>query len=555
MLQIDEISTGGLEVKFEYKPWLVSAIKEIPGARFIPVPYKHWFIPEHSKEALINWAKTIGFTSEGSKHTPDNFKIDPLPELEIDIPLKTELFPFQKNGIAYALKKQRLIIGDQPGLGKTAQAIATLEAAGCKCILVICPATLKTNWKIEIEQIWTNKKALILSDKVKATWPTFYKVGMVNYFIVNFESLKKYFVQEINTPEGKPLRLNHIVFRETIDLFDAVIIDESHRCKEGKTQTAKFTMGISRGKPWILALTGTPVVNKPIDLIPQLYIIGRLDDFGGYKGFTNRYCMGYNQASNLKELNFVMNKNCFYRRLKQDVLKDLPAKMRNIVRTDITNRRDYDKAENDLVKFLKENLGKSHGEITKTMRGEAMVLIGILKKISARGKVEDVLEHIQEVVEAGEKIVVFAWHKDIVRSLCEAIPGALTITGDDSEEARNQAIYKFQNIPKSQVIICNIKSGGVGITLTASSRVLFIELPWNPATSDQCEDRCHRIGQKDSVQCTYFLGHNTIDDYIYGIIQKKRAMVDQVTGSEEEIETNVIDEFINLFSKDKGITA
>ena len=102
-----------------------------------------------------------------------------------------------------------------------------------------------------------------------------------------------------------------------------------------------------------------------------------------------------------------------------------------------------------------------------------------------------------------------------------------------------------------QVIICNIKSGGVGITLTASSRVSFIELPWHPADCEQCEDRTHRIGQKNSVQCNYLLGLNTIDEYIYSIIEKKRLIVNQVTGAEDNIETSVVDDFINLFSAEK----
>lgn len=432
----------------------------------------------------------------------------------------------------------------------TGQAIATMMGAGCKCILVICPATLRENWKREW-QIWTGRQAMVLSDRVKNTWMQYYKVGLCNVFITNYESLKKYFIQEINKPEDKPLRLNHIKFRDSINLFDAVIIDEIHRCKDGKTQTSKFCMGIAKGKEYVLGLTGTPVVNKPIDLIPQLYIIQQLHVFGGYKGFVDRYCQGYSQASNLKELNFLMHKNCFYRREKQEVLKDLPDKIRSIVRVEITNRAEYVKAENNFIEYLRENLGKSEGEISKSLRGEIMVQMSILKKVAARGKIQAFLESVQEVVEAGEKIVLFAWHKEIVHELKSAIPGAVTIVGDDSMEQRQKAVDAFQNDPKVQEIICNIKSGGVGITLTAASRVSFIELPWHPADCEQCEDRCHRIGQHDSVHCTYYLGHQTIDEYIYQIIEKKRAIVNQVTGAEEAVETNIVDEFINLFRQDR----
>lgn len=266
----------------------------------------------------------------------------------------------------------------------------------------------------------------------------------------------------------------------------------------------------------------------------------------------DRYCQGYNQVSNLKELNYLLHKHCFYRREKSEVLKDLPDKMRSILKCEIENRSEYLKAENDLKNYLKENLGKTDAEISKSLRGEVMVMIQILKKIAAKGKVNEVVEHIQEVVEAGEKIVVFAWHKEIVYTLKEAIPGSVTIVGDDSMDNRQRAVDGFQNDPKVQVIICNIKSGGVGITLTSSSRVAFIELPWHPADAEQCEDRCHRIGQKDSVQCSYFLGANTIDEYIYDIIEKKRSIVNQVTGAEDNIETvekNMVDQLIGIFSK------
>lgn len=562
MLDIAQVSDG-YEVKFAYRPFLVDAIKKIPGASF-NYAKKYWHVPPESGQALLNWASSFKakVTQAPVVHIGE---IEPLPELEVPVPewfynrskkAKGEpyqVMPYQTNGVAYNLKHERVIIGDEPGLGKTCQAILSAILAGSKCILIICPATLKENWKTEWK-IWADRNALVLSDRIKNSWPQYYQVGMCSVFITNYESLKKYFVEKIEkhvdaAGKPKPLRLNHIHFKNTIDLFDTVIIDETHRCKEGSTQTAKFVMGITKGKKRVYALTGTPVVNVPKDLVPQLYIINQLDKFGGYKGFIDRYCQGSREASNLKELNYLLNKHCFYRRLKSEVLKDMPPKMRNIIRVDITNREEYNKAETRLKDYLRENLGKTNGEITRALRGEAMVMIGILKQISARGKMEQVIEHIRSVVEAGEKIVVFAWHKEMVYEMKRAIPGAVTIVGDDSMEQRERAKDSFQNDPRVQVIICNIKSGGVGITLTASSRVIFLELPWNPANCDQCEDRCHRIGQVDSVDCGYFLGHETVDEYIYDIIDKKRKIVKDVTGSEEEVETSIQDQFINLFSQ------
>lgn len=550
MLDIVETNSG-FEVSFQYKPWLIEGIKKFEGARFNGGT-KKWWVPISNKDGLLRWAATFG-AKPNQEVRSDFAAIDPLPELTIDIPLKMTPFPYQRNGIARGLELRKFINGDDMGLGKTAQTIATLMGAQAKCILIICPATLKENWKREWK-MWTGKEAMILTDRIKNTWQQYYKVGMCNVFICNYESLKKYFVESINRPLGEdgqpvPLRLNHIKFKSTIDLFDAVAIDELHRTKDYKTQLSKFCMGIARGKEYIIGLTGTPVVNKPVDLIAQLQIIGRLEEFGGYKGFTNKFCQGYNQCSNLKELNYLLNKHCFFRRLKKEVLNDLPDKMRSIVTCEITNRAEYNKAEADFINFLKENLQKTDGEIDTALRGEAMVKIGILKKLSAKGKIDAMIEQIKEVVEAGEKIIVFATHKEIVSLLKAAIPGSVTVVGDDAMDQRQRNVDAFQNNPKTQVIICNIQSGGVGITLTASSRVAFIELPWHPAHADQAEDRAWRIGQKNSVQCTYLLGQATIDEYIYDIIEKKRAIVAQVTGAENEINTEkgMVDDLINMF--------
>ena len=533
------------EISFPYSPQLVASIKTmIPGRRFDPVQ-KVWTVPNSSKEQLMQWLRDYTKTKPSGAPSVqiENFDIPELPDLNVEINLKMQLYEYQRKGVAYTLQHKKVIIGDEPGLGKTCQAIASVIADDMFPSLVICPASLKKNWQREWNS-WSDKRAVVMSDKIVKNWDKYLKVGMVDVFIVNYESLKKYFVESINTPPGMKLRANHITTRPDVDLFKSIIIDESHRCKDGQTQQSKFVMKIAKGKEMVLALTGTPVVNKPFDLIPQLHILEQLDNFGGYKAFVSRYC----DNNNHKELNYKLNKFCFYRRLKKEVLTQLPDKMRTIDRSDISNRAEYDKAESDLRKYLRENLMKTEGEINRSMRGEVMVQMMILRKIAARGKFEQVQEYINEVIEAGEKVVVFAHHIDVLQHLKTEYPRAVSITGADNMDDRQRAIDGFQNDPAVQVILCSIKAAGVGITLTASSRVAFVELPWTAADTDQCEDRCHRIGQKDSVQVTYFLGYNTIDEYVYEIIEKKRGIAQEITGDDNEIETNMIDNFISLFN-------
>lgn len=540
-------------IAFDYSPRIISDVKLIPGRRFDPVR-KCWTAPVSSKQFVQKLACRYSFhMKDGSM--PDIFRnfdyhIPEMRPLAVDISLKRELFPFQRTGVQYILDKKRLIVGDQPGLGKTGQAIAAITAAEAFPCLIICPSSLKENWRREIE-IWTHRKAMVLSDKVKKTWPLYWDARMVDFFIVNYESLKKYFVTEINQPTGAdgkkvPLRLNHIKFSNRINLFASVVCDESHRTKDIKTQQTKLVKGICADKEYIVLLTGTPVVNKPKDLVSQLGIIDRIGDLGGYKNFIRWFCEDDNRW---RELNVMLRRTCFYRREKTDVLKDLPAKMRQAVLCDITTRREYNEALNDLADYLKRYRSATDEQIQRSMRGEIMVRIGILKNISARGKINDVVDYVGDVVASGEKIILFTHLRDVQHAIKRYFPNAVTIFGEDDMATRQRNIDAFQNNPNVKVIICSIKAAGVGLTLTASSRVAFVELPWHPADCEQCEDRAHRIGQTDSVQCTYFLGKGTIDEDIYKLIAEKRDMSNQITGARNDVEESVINGVINILAQ------
>lgn len=544
---------GQFVIVFDYSPSIINDLRLIPGRCYDSI-YKHWTAPLNSRRYVHALAKKHRFNiKDGS--TPDIFKdfnytIPDMRPLSVDIPLKRELFPFQKTGVQYILDKKRLIVGDQPGLGKTGQAIAAMEAAGAFPCLIICPSSLKENWRREVE-LWTNRKAMVLSDKVKDSWPLYYESKLADYFIVNYESLKKYFVTEINRPvdeNGKrvPLRLNHIKFSNRIKLFASVVVDESHRTKDLKTQQTKFVKGICSDKEYIVLLTGTPVVNKPKDLVSQLGIIDRIGDLGGYKNFIQWFC---EDNDRWRELNVMLRRTCFYRREKADVLKDLPAKMRQAVLCDITTRREYDEALSDLADYLKRYKSATDEQIQKSMKGEIMVRIGILKNISARGKINDVVDYVSDVMASGEKIILFTHLRDVQQQLKGHFPTAVTIFGEDDMQTRQRNVDAFQRDPNVKIIICSIKAAGVGLTLTASSRVAFVELPWHPADCEQCEDRAHRIGQTDSVQCTYFLGENTIDEHIYQLIAEKRDMSNQITGARDEVEESVINGVINLLTQ------
>ena len=548
-----ELKGDNFELSFKYKTSIIDRVRQIPGRHFDGTK-KVWIVPTRSRVELermiyqIQQFENINWVNGTEKKEEDiAYDIPELPDLTVPHNLKIQPYPYQLKGIARGLELKRFMNCDEPGLGKTLQSIATINLADAFPCLVICPSSLKINWLREWEK-FTDKKAMILTDKVRDTWTFFFQTGMHQVFIVNYESLKKYFVQRIKKAEGWTLR--DVEFRNSINLFKSVIIDESHRCKSASTQQAKFCKGICTGKEWVIELTGTPVVNRPKDLIPQLAILNRMQDFGGYKPFVNRYCSGQREASNLKELNFNLWQYCMFRREKSLVLTDLPDKIRQVNTCEITNRKEYMDAERDLIMYLQKYKDADDDKIAKAMRGEVMVRINILRQISARGKVRDVIEFVKDFRENGKKIILFCSLHEVVDQLKRYFPTAVSVTGRDSQDEKQRAVDAFQNNPKADIIICSIKAAGVGLTLTASSNVAFVEFPWTYADCCQCEDRAHRIGQKDSVTCYYFLGRRTIDEKVYRIIQEKKNIANAVTGSTEDIEENIVDMVARIFDTD-----
>ena len=546
----------GFKLRFMYHPKLNEVVHRIPSVKANPrkaylFNEKAWWVALQDAwyvERMAEWAVQHNFCGSiqrfEQKQSKMSMEIPPMPTLDVPHGLLLEPYEYQKEGIAYALKHKRCIFGDQPGLGKTLQAIGTVTIARAYPCLVICPAALKINWQREFKK-FAGKQALILDDRNKDSWQRYVELKCCDIFITNYESLRKFFVLGVK-PDTR-LTMKSITFDPRINLFKSVVIDESHKCKSTKTQQSKFVEGICRGKEYILELTGTPVVNDNTDLIQQLKIMGRLEDFGGYKNYVERFCNGPKKASNLRELNWRLWSSCFFRREKAKVLTQLPDKTRQYIEMDITTRDEYRKAEADLINYLRVYKDKTDKEIEKSMRGEVMVRMGILKAISARGKIKAAAEFIHDVIDGGEKLIVFAFLKEVVQEMKKLFPDAVTVTGEDNVKQKQAAVDAFQNDPECKLIILNYKSGGTGLTLTASSRVAFIEFPWTFSDCEQAEDRAHRNGQKNNVNCYYFLGKDTIDEYMYKVIQTKKDIANGVTGTEDVVKENVVDMAMNLF--------
>lgn len=430
-------------------------------------------------------------------------------------------------------------IADEPGLGKTIQALVIIEASSAYPALVLCPASVKWNWSRETNKWLPGKRVIVLSGKGSSETLDQYDVVICNYDVVR----------------ARQDQFNAVAWK-------AFIADESHYLKAPKAQRTKACQQIANRIPIRLALTGTPVMNRPKELLAQLTVLGRLEDMGGFWKFVNRYCGCYRDrfglnldgATHLDELAEQLRSICFIRRTKEQVLKELPPKQRSIIDVPIDNKTEYREAEQDLLTWIGDRATQeadflesiidleadehrravaAHRDSAeaRAAKAEELVRIEALKQIAAKGKLAEAKAWIENFLESDQKLVVFAVHKDIQHSLTTNFPDAARILGSDKAVVRQENVDRFQNDPDCRLIVCSLQAGGVGITLTAASNVAFLEQGWTPSAMDQAEDRLHRIGQQDSVNAWYLLDMNTIDGQIWNLIEDKRSVTEQVTQS------------------------
>jgi SWI/SNF-related matrix-associated actin-dependent regulator of chromatin subfamily A-like protein 1 len=444
-----------------------------------------------------------------------------------------ELKPFQRAGVQYLLSQRRAFLADEQGLGKTIEALATLEADGAYPAIVVCPASLKLNWLAELKRWLPGRSAQALTGTRGDAPIERTDVTVVNYDIV----------------AGRLPALQALAPR-------ALVLDESHYCKNAAAKRTQAVQRLSSAVPLdglVLALTGTPVMNRPPELISQLRILGRLADFGSGAQFGKRF---RGPDAHLR-LHWHLRARCFARRLKADVLPQLPAKTRGVVPIELDNEPEYRLAEHDLVAWLQSqplDLHELDAKVAAALRAERLVRLNALKLLAARGKLHAALAWIHDFCSSGERLVVFAHHREIQRALLERFPHALHILGEDSPIARDAALRAFQEPDDyransahgatNQLIVCSIEVAGHGITLTRSSNVAFLELDWTPAKHDQAEDRCHRFGQQDTVNATYLLAADTVDETIATLLERKRAVIGAVTDGLEENEEGVVDALV-----------
>ena len=427
------------------------------------------------------------------------------------------LYPHQADGVAFLLSKKRVLLADDMGLGKTRQAIVAMEAGSPQGkVLVVCPASLKLNWKREIQLVDPTAAIEVIGvDREPADDP--------RWVIVNYDILSK-----------------HADRLHAVD-WAGVILDEAHFIKNASQRTNHClkllgvqadTRAPAIGPDYVFLLTGTPMTNRPKDLFNLLRCVGH-PSARSFLSFAKRYCDAYRNdygwvttgASNLDELNLLM-KEVSIRRKKEEVL-DLPPKIRSWVPVDISGSKA---AFNAVESFLNWYAGTDPSQPNDT---EFLSRLTKVRTALHKAKQKAVEERIGDVVAGGEKVVVFTcFSEGIERHRAKLGEAAVTITGSDTPEKRMAAVDRFQGDDTVRVALCNIIAGGVGITLTAGTHVIFQDLDWVPANHAQAEDRCYRLGQKSRVTVEYFLAAGTLDTYIAKLLEQKIKLIAAVESDE-----------------------
>lgn len=442
----------------------------------------------------------------------------------VDPTLTSSLMPFQKEGVNFAVSKQgRLLLADDMGLGKTVQAICIAAYYRNEWpLLVVTPSSVRFTWAEAFRRWLPSLSPDSINVAVKAKDNM--RSGLVN--IVSYDLLSRMDKQHAGPP------------------FNVLIMDESHFLKNIKTARCKAALPLLKAAKRVILLSGTPAMSRPSELYTQILAV-RPTLFPRFHEFGMRYCdareknwgWDYSGSSNLGELKLLLEECLMLRRLKSDVLSQLPSKQRKVVTVTIEGVSTRTKAALSAAAKL---LAKGHR--SKMEEKEALL---VFYNHTAEAKLQAIMEYITDMLECGrEKFLVFAHHKlvldHITGELHKKGVDFIRIDGATPSAERQQRCEKFQYSSKSCVAVLSITAANMGLTLHSADLVIFAELFWNPGVLIQAEDRVHRIGQTSSVNIHYLVAKGTADDHLWPMIQAKMNVLEKVGLSESNLSDNAV---------------
>lgn len=413
------------------------------------------------------------------------------------------LFPFQKKGVEFLALHDRALLADDMGLGKTVQVLVALPSD--QRVIIICPAAVKYNWRKEIELWRPDYNVSICSGRGNLKLP-----GKGEITITNYEILPSYLLPNDNKEVDLTNEQKKVISECT------VICDEVHLCKNYKTSRAKKVTQLSRNARRVWFLTGTPLMNRPTDLYGVLCsgnmnVLGSwnkfLKLFNGYQNGYGGYEFGMPEPEVPERMKRVM-----LRRLKIEVLKELPTKTYKDIEVNIIDKefkKTLDKIADEVIvdgDLITHNL-PNFTEFSK------------IRAKLAESRIPAMLEIAETYEESETPLVIFSAHKKPILTLGER-EGWEIITGDTSTEERFRIVEDFQ-AGKLKGVGLTISAGGVGLTLTYASNMLFVDLDWTPALNLQAQDRCHRISQKENVLIMRMFSSHPLDVHMHQLIALK----------------------------------
>jgi SWI/SNF-related matrix-associated actin-dependent regulator 1 of chromatin subfamily A len=521
--------------------WSVEVKDKIKAAGFkFDGARKEWFTEDAAVAASFN----------GTAPAPQNDYKPPIaPRIvsSADAPAPNGLkyLPFQNEGIAQLVLRKDALLADEMGLGKTVQAIGLINALPTiERVLIICPASLKRNWWNELKT-WCVRPMTVHIISPDSQWQP------CDVVILNYEQVAKY--------------------RAEIDkaAWDLLVVDESHYLKSPKAQRTHVVIGKWDDVPANriypiratrrLFMTGTPILNRPKELWTTVRALDRTGLGSDWMHFHRRYCAAYQDqhgwqldgASHLDELQDRLRASIMIRRRKTDVLKDLPPKRRQVIMlpaetlatkhalkvekelADTESKIFAARAEVEALSIDQADIAyKKAVQKLASIEGIAFEASAKIRHQTALAKLPAAMDFLINVLESEQKIVVFAYHHDVIDGLAEGLAeyGAVKIDGRDAADARQKAKDVFQASPGTRVIIGSIGAMGVGWTLTAASYCAFVELDWVPGNMMQAEDRLHRITQAEPVLIQHLMLEGSFDGRMAKSVIHKMGVIERAVG-------------------------
>jgi SWI/SNF-related matrix-associated actin-dependent regulator 1 of chromatin subfamily A len=422
----------------------------------------------------------------------------------------------QKEAVQKLVENKKFILADDMGLGKTTSTIIAALETGAKKVLIICPATLKINWKREIEN-YSDKSIFISEGKGFSTEHDFV---IINYDIIkNFHDTKK-------KDESQIILAN----------FDLVVVDEAHYIKNPTAQRTKLINDIAKKVDRLWLLTGTPMTSRPMDYYNLLNLVDS-PTARNWMAYAIRYCSGYQfnaggrkiwnvtGASNLEELR-DRTSGTILRRLKENVL-DLPEKIITPVYLRLKSKA-YEEVMGEYYDWYDKN-----PEESKSLTVQFTKLTKV-RQIIADEKINETIELAENIVEQDKKVIIFCNFTDSLNKIYQHFgKAAVKVDGSMSKSERQHSVDSFQENEKVKVFVGNIKAAAVGITLTAAEAVIFNDISFLPSDMAQAEDRAYRYGQKNNVLVYYPIFENTVEAIIYDIVNNKKQVIATVMGDNQ----------------------